>query len=176
MRSKSLNTCRVQGFTLIELLVVVGIMVLVVSLGSLALAPMLRGGSLRSAAGTVQALIYRARTYAVTHSTETMISFDAAKGRMDLYAGDVEEDSMRTDKPAFLPTGIGFRLYDDKVVTDAAKIPEGKSNSLVFSRTGSLKVDDDPGNRRIRLTDASGERVKVVEVKFASGLASTYDE
>ena len=169
------------GFTLVELLVVVAIMVLVASMAVISVGPMLRGRALRSAAGSVQALLYQARTYAATHNTYAALCIGVPDGPMELYAyvdfvQDVGDPSKRllvegTKTQTYLPTGA--RFADNPPVQGGS----GARNTVAFAPTGSLDATQmGMANRFIRVTDVRGESTKRIEIVFASGMAQIRDE
>ena len=173
---KTTTGCR-RGFTLMELLVTVGIMVLIASIAVAAIAPMLRGRTLASGSHAVQAIIYQARTLAVTALTDATIRFQVSDGRMELYATSADAHTLdpaaraalRVEEPDFLPAGAQFA--DDPPVLGGGD----PSYYLEFDPSGSLDTGT-TGVRSIRLSDPNGGNVKVVEVLFASGLTRVYDE
>ena len=171
------------GFTLAELLVVVAIMMLVASMAVVAVGPMLRGRALRSAARTLQALLYQARTYAATHNTCAALTIGVPDGPMELYAyvdfvQDVGNPSKRllvegTKTQAYLPTGTRFAANPPVELPDGS----GACDFVAFAPTGSLDLAQmGMANRFIRVTDLQGERTKRIEVIFASGMAQIWDE
>ena len=156
------------AFTLTELLVVVGIIALVASLTTAAVLPMLEGRSLRNGARTVQSLLYQARAYAAVNRAKTNLVFYTTDQSM-LLSNDA--DGAAIDKRAFLPRGVKFA--DDPPVTAAS----GGVTVVAFGSTGSLDTTAmGLGNCRVRLSDMAGDKIKVVEVAFTSGLTRTYDE
>lgn len=179
-----------RAFTLTELLVVVGIMALMASMTVVAVAPMLKGHSLRSGASVVKGLLQQVRSYAVNRRQPTRIVFEVDEGRMIVESHAIEDgwaEAGRVDKPRFLPKGVNFKEFDDAggqpvVVTLAdAKLdqdpyePTGVADELEFEAEGYLSDDNAWGNSRIHLVDKGGSRMKVIEVVFSSGLTRTYD-
>ena len=157
-----------RAFTLTELLVVVGIIAMMAALTTAAVLPMLEGRSLRNGARAVQALLYQARTYAAVNRAKANLVFYTADQSM-LLSNDA--DGLAIDKRAFLPRGVKFA--DDPPVTAVS----GGTIEVSFGSTGSLDTTAmGLGNCRIRLSDMAGDKIKVVEVAFTSGLTRTYDE
>ena len=161
-----------------ELLVTVGIMVLVASIAVAAIAPMVRGRALDSGAHAVEAMIYQARTHAVTARTDATIRFRKRDGRMELFStlSDAEDGAPagRVEEPDYLPVGVQFLEFWN-LVEVGPPAPPGELYLLVFDPSGSLDPTT-PGLRRIYLSDPNGRNVKVVEVLFASGQTRIYDE
>ena len=180
--SSTARTSR-RAFTLVELLVVIGIMVLLASMVTLAMVPLMRGQSLSSAARVVQAMVYRARTTAIMQRTEVAVIFYVSNGSMHVVADPSVSLSDRVARPEFLPAAV--RFADPLPVTHVADpdpLDCPPCDRLVFTPTGSLSPAAQPngmggtGNWLIRLTDQQGDNVKVAEILFATGLASIYDE
>ena len=171
MRAHKATTARRRGFTLVELLVTVSIMVLVASIAVAAIAPMLRGQTMTTGAHAVQAIIYQARSQAVSLRTEATIRFHVTEGRMELYATHADAATLdpvaradpRVEAPDFLPQGVQFMDLDT----------DGEFYYLEFTRSGALRTS---GIRLIRLSDPNGRNVKIVEVLFATGMTRVYDE
>jgi len=173
----SAKRARERGFTLVEMLVVISIMVLVAALATVAVAPMLKGRSLRSAAQTLQALLYQARSYAATYNTQATLYVGTPNGPLEVYATLADAEAVPRDprrrvgeKPVYLPPGTSFES------NPPVQAATGARHTVVYSPTGSLDVSEmGTGACQIRITDAQGERVKLVEVSFASGLPHITD-
>jgi len=176
MGRRTPNRAGPKGFTIIELLVVVAIMALVASMAVVAIAPMLRGRSMRSAAQSLQALIYQARSYAATYRKNATLYLGAPDGPLEVYptldAALARDPKRRVGgKSAYFPPGAVF-LNDPP-----AQAGSGPRSTVVFSPTGSLDSDVmGTGPCQIRIADAQGQRRKVIEVMFASGLPRISDE
>ncbi len=170
MIQKKLKDRARRAFTLVELLVVIGIIILVAGISAVAVAPLMRGASLRSGARIVQAMIYEGRSYASAHHTKASVLFDVDTGCVSVHETAEPSRDNRIDQPGCLPRGV--RFMDNPPVTGGA-VPDYK---LVFTSRGSIDPLGGTGNRKIRLTDERGGTVKVIEVIFASGLVKVYDE
>ena len=178
MSPRHRQTERARGFTLVELLVVIGIMALVASMATVAIAPMLEGRSLRAGARMVQSIVFRARAYAVNQRTPATIVLEADGDFMEIYptptlaSGASPAD--RVDEPTFLPRGIEF--VTPLPQTDGPGATFSGETWIVFSRTGGLDEDEmGTGNVEITLEGSGGEETKIIEVLFTSGQTRTRD-
>jgi len=241
------------GFTLTEMLVVIGVVVLVASLTTVAVLPMMEGRALAAGARVVQSMAFQARAFAATQSKISCLWFDGSKSEIGiLYWDQAYWDAQsshtipgppphpetpgeafvnawkRVEQPEHLPKGVRFMdqdtrtaiveavlpivpIDDDSDGPGASKIDEdyygdgdndapadGKTDEdpkayylVVFGKDGGLLNDANfgpseplfwpkkfplPMNYEVRLQDPAGEKKKVIEFTFASGLVKIRDE
>ena len=168
-------------FTLTELLVVIGIMALMAALTTAAVAPMLQGRRLESGARTIKSLVARARSYAILHRTQTLMSFDPGEKSIQVYAGTTKSPSNRIQEPVFLPAGVDFNRDNANFVV-MNQDGTYRGNQVVFSETGAL----DTGHPDCPLTDGDNARIalvggeegvsKVVEIVHTTGMTRSFDQ
>ena len=137
-----------QGFTLIELLVVLTVMGVIAAM----VVPMMLGSgvsttALRSAAREVAAGLRFARSEAVAHRRETVLTIDLADRSFV-----VDRDPRRHA----LPRALELKLYTAQ-------------RDLVSETVGAVRFFPDGGSTGGRVTLASGERKFDVDIDWLTG-------
>lgn len=141
------------GFTLIELLVVIVIMVMAYSLVGPLVSSGVSSTELKASARQLAAGLRKARSDAVTHRRETVLTLDVEDRRFQL-SGDP-----RLYK---LPRDVEVKLFTAQ-------------SELVNANTGSIRFFPDGGSTGGRITVAAKQRQYAVDVNWLTGQVAILD-
>ena len=143
-----------RGMTMIEILVVLSLM----AIGAALVVPMIGGtgastGDLRAAARQIAAGLRHARSDAIAHRRESLLTLDLEK-RSFRVAADAREHA--------LPAKVEIKLFTAQA-------------DLVSDKQGSIRFFPDGGSNGGRVTVASGERQYEVDVDWLTGRVALRD-
>lgn len=133
---------KARGFTLLELMVVLVILVLLSGAVAISIGASLQEARLRAGARTVIAMLRYARSYAVTHHTETMVEFDSVRHGLAVQVYDADEDDTEQWRPLTTSSGIFRQLPDGIAIVDVQMA--GSQNGTDQSGTSDVTDMDNP--------------------------------
>ncbi len=152
-RRQKIRSAVQAGFTLIELLVVIVIMVMAYSLVGPLVSSGVSSTELKASARQLAAGLRKARSDAVTHRRETVLTLDV-EGRRFQLSGDP-----RLYK---LPRDVEVKLFTAQ-------------SELVNANTGSIRFFPDGGSTGGRITVAAKQRQYAVDVNWLTGQVAILD-
>ncbi len=152
-RQQKVRSAAQAGFTLIELLVVTVIMVMAYSLAGPLVSSGVSSTELKASARQLAAGLRKARSDAVTHRRETVLTVDVDARRFQL-SGDA--------RIYRLPKDVEVKLFTAQ-------------SELVNSNTGSIRFFPDGGSTGGRITVAAKQRQYAVDVNWLTGQVAILD-
>ncbi|MEO7952815.1 MAG: GspH/FimT family pseudopilin [Polaromonas sp.] len=152
-RQQKVRSAVQAGFTLIELLVVTVIMVMAYSLAGPLVSSGVSSTELKASARQLAAGLRKARSDAVTHRRETVLTVDV-DGRRFQLSGD--------PRIYRLPKDVEVKLFTAQ-------------SELVNANTGSIRFFPDGGSTGGRITVAAKQRQYAVDVNWLTGQVAILD-
>jgi general secretion pathway protein H len=152
-RRQKVKSAAQAGFTLIELLVVTVIMVMAYSLAGPLVSSGVSSTELKASARQLAAGLRKARSDAVAHRRETVLTVDV-EGRRFQLSGD--------PRLYRLPRDVEVKLFTAQ-------------SELVNSNTGSIRFFPDGGSTGGRITVAAKQRQYAVDVNWLTGQVAILD-
>lgn len=152
-RQQKVKSAAQAGFTLIELLVVTVIMVMAYSLAGPLVSSGVSSTELKASARQLAAGLRKARSDAVTHRRETVLTVDVGGRRFQL-SGD--------PRIYRLPKDVEVKLFTAQ-------------SELVNANTGSIRFFPDGGSTGGRITVAAKQRQYEVDVNWLTGQVAILD-
>lgn len=152
-RRQKVKSAAQAGFTLIELLVVTVIMVMAYSLAGPLVSSGVSSTELKASARQLAAGLRKARSDAVTHRRETVLTVDVEARRFQL-SGD--------PRLYRLPKDVEVKLFTAQ-------------SELVNSNTGAIRFFPDGGSTGGRITVAAKQRQYAVDVNWLTGQVAILD-
>ncbi|MEP6964416.1 MAG: GspH/FimT family pseudopilin [Polaromonas sp.] len=152
-RQQKVRSAVQAGFTLIELLVVTVIMVMAYSLAGPLVSSGVSSTELKASARKLAAGLRKARSDAVTHRRETVLTVDV-DGRRFQLSGD--------PRIYRLPKDVEVKLFTAQ-------------SELVNANTGSIRFFPDGGSTGGRITVAAKQRQYAVDVNWLTGQVAILD-
>ena len=152
-RQQKVKSAAQAGFTLIELLVVTVIMVMAYSLAGPLVTSGVSSTELKASARQLAAGLRKARSDAITHRRETVLTVDV-DGRRFQLSGD--------PRIYRLPKDVEVKLFTAR-------------SELVNANTGSIRFFPDGGSTGGRITVAAKQRQYAVDVNWLTGQVAILD-
>ena len=144
---------RHRGFTLIELLVVMVIMVLAYAMTAPMISAGVSGAELKAAARQIAAGLRKARSEAVAHKNEVVLTVDVERRQFELSG----------DKRSYrFPGKIEVSLFTAQ-------------SELIDAKTGTIRFYPDGSSTGGRVTLSRGERKYLVDVDWMTGRVKILD-
>lgn len=152
-RRQKIRPAAQAGFTLIELLVVTVIMALAYALAAPLVSTGVSGAELKASARQLAAGLRKARSEAIAHRQETVLTLDVDDRRFQL-SGD--------QRIYRLPRSVEVKLFTAQ-------------SELADAHTGSIRFFPDGGSTGGRITLAANQRKYTVDVNWLTGLVAILD-
>ncbi|HEX2949487.1 MAG TPA: GspH/FimT family pseudopilin [Armatimonadota bacterium] len=141
-----------RGFTLIEMLVVLVIIVLMSGVVALSIASSVEDARLSAGARMVIAMMRYARSYAITHHTETAVVLDTQGNGISMQVNEPDDEGVPQWRTLTTPAGRPRRLPEKVQIadvevnrtstqdsTDATDTDNNDNSTVIFSVLGQAE-------------------------------------
>ena len=155
--TRTSRTGNKQGFTTIELMVTLTLMALMSGLVVVCMGPTLREAKLRAGCRVVASALVYARSYAVTHRTNTRVVLDKSEGAVSVLCQAMDERGEEALHPVLTQPGRQHKLPQGIKILAVRKPGVEEEQDLVsFSQLGQSEdaviVVESANGRERRIT------------------------